>query len=125
MPVSPDELRALAIETSEAERRAQDAERELINLKKVAFMAQHLGDEFDALLISLTKHGFFVELIDLFVEGFVSLESLEDDRYVYRESLRAAVGRRSNKAYRLGDRIRVRLDRIDPAENRMEFSVAD
>jgi ribonuclease R len=124
-PVSSDELRAMAIETSEAERRAQDAERELINLKKVAFMAQHLGDEFDALLISLTKHGFFVELIDLFVEGFVSLESLEDDRYVYRESLRAAVGRHSNKAFRLGDRIRVRLDRVDATENRMEFSVVD
>ena len=121
--VSPDELRALALETSEAERRAQDAERELINLKKIAFMAQHLGDEFDALLISLTKHGFFVELVDLFVEGFVSLESLDDDRYVYRESLRAAVGRQSNKAYRLGDRIRVRLDRVDALENRMEFSV--
>jgi ribonuclease R len=124
-PVSPDELRAMAIETSEAERRAQDAERELINLKKVAFMAQHLGDEFGALLISLTKHGFFVELIDLFVEGFVPFESLEDDRYVYRESLRAAVGRHSNKAYRLGDRIRVRLDRVDPIENRMEFSVVN
>ncbi|TAM81817.1 MAG: VacB/RNase II family 3'-5' exoribonuclease [Acidobacteria bacterium] len=122
-PVSHDELRAMAIETSEAERRAQDAERELISLKKVEFMAQHLGDEFDALLISLTKHGFFVELMDLFVEGFVSLESMEDDRYVYRESLRAAVGRQSNKAYRLGDRIRVRLDRVDPIENRMEFSV--
>jgi ribonuclease R len=124
-PVSPEELRAVAIETSEAERRAQDAERELINLKKIAFMAQHLGDEFDALLISLTKHGFFVEFTDLFVEGFVRLESLEDDRYVYRESLRAAVGRHSNKAYRLGDRIQVRLDRVDAAENRMEFSVID
>jgi len=121
--VSPEELRALAIETSEAERRAQDAERELINLKKIAFMAQHLGDEFDALLISLTKHGFFVELIDLFVEGFVSLESLGNGRYVYRENLRAVVGGDRDKAYRLGDRIRVRLDRVDPAENRMEFSV--
>ena len=123
--ISPDELRALALETSEAERRAQDAERELINLKKIAFMAQHVGDEFDALLISLTRHGFFVELIDLFVEGFVSLESLQDDRYVYRENLRAAVGRDSNKAYRLGDRIRVRLDRVDALENRMEFSAID
>ena len=113
----------MASETSEAERRAQDAERELINLKKVAFMAQHVGDEFEALLISLTKHGFFVELVDLFVEGFVSLESLEDDRYIYRESLRAAIGRHSNKAYRLGDRVRVRLDRVDPIENRMDFSV--
>ena len=61
----------------------------------------------------------------MFVEGFVSLESLEDDNYIYRESLRAAVGRHSSKAYRLGDRIRVRLDRVDPAENRMEFSVVD
>lgn len=122
-PVSPGELGALAVETSEAERRAQDAERELMSLKKVAFMSQHLGDEFDALLISLTKHGFFVELIDLFVEGFVALESLEDDRYVYRESLRAAVGTHSNRAYRLGDRLRVRLDRVDAVENRMEFSV--
>ena len=78
---------------------------------------------FRTLLISLTKHGFFVELMDLFVEGFVSFESLEDDHYVYRESLRAAVGRRSGNAYRLGDRIRVRLDRVDPTENRMEFSV--
>ncbi|HET7102096.1 MAG TPA: VacB/RNase II family 3'-5' exoribonuclease [Terriglobia bacterium] len=124
-PPSPDELRAMAIETSEAERRAQDAERELMGLKKVEFMARHLGNEFDALLISLTKHGFFVELIDLFVEGFVSLESLEDDRYVYRESLRAVVGRRSNKAYHLGARVRVRLDRVDPTENRMEFSVVN
>src|SRR5579875_96132 len=122
-PISPEELRAIAIETSESERRAQDAERELLDLKKAAFMARHVGDEFDALIISLTKHGFFVELIDLFVEGFVSLESLEDDRYVYRESLRAVVGFQSKKAYRLGDRIRVRLDRVDAMENRMEFSV--
>lgn len=122
-PVSPEELQAIAIETSESERRAQDAERELLDLKKSAFMAQHLGDEFDALIISLTKHGFFVELIDLFVEGFVPLETLEDDRYVYRESLRAVVGFHSRKAYHLGDRIRVRLDRVDAVENRMEFSV--
>lgn len=121
--VSPEELHAMALETSEAERRAQDAERELIELKKIAFMAQHLGNEFDALIISLIKHGLFIELTDLFVEGFVPLESLEDDRYVYRESQRAVVGRRSNRAYRLGDRVRVRLDRIDPAQNRMEFSV--
>ncbi len=123
--VSPEELRALALETSEAERRAQDAERELIELKKIAFMAQHLGNEFDALIISLTKHGLFIELTDLFVEGFVSLESLEDDRYVYRESQRAVVGRRSNKTYRLGDRVRVRLDRIDRSGSKLEFSLVD
>ncbi len=124
-PVSLEELRALGLETSEAERRAQDAERELLELKKIAFMARHLGNEFDALIISLTKHGIFVELMDLFVEGFVPLDSLEDDRYVYRESLRAVVGRRTSHAYYLGDRTRVRLDRIDPAANKLEFSIVD
>ncbi|MGA2073206.1 MAG: VacB/RNase II family 3'-5' exoribonuclease, partial [Terriglobia bacterium] len=74
--VHPQELHALGIETSESERRAADAERELIEWKKVLFMAQHVGDEFEALIISLIKHGFFVELTDLFVEGFVPLSSL-------------------------------------------------
>ncbi len=124
-PVSVEELHALALATSEAERRAQDAERELIELKKIAFMSQHLGNEFDALIISLIKHGIFIELTDLFVEGFVPLESLEDDRYVYREHQRAVVGRRSNRAYRLGDRVRARLDRIDRSGSKLEFSLVD
>ena len=88
-------------------------------------MAQHVGDEFDALIISLTKHGFFVELTDLFVEGFVALASLGDDFYVYRERLRAIVGQRSKRAFRLGERIRVCLVRIDRSENKLEFSVAE
>jgi ribonuclease R len=117
------ELQALAIETSEAERRAQDAERELMEWKKVNFMAQHVGDEFDALIISVTKNGFFVELTDWFVEGFVPLDSLTDDRYVYRENQRAMVGRDSKRAFGLGARVRVRLDRVDRATNRLQFSV--
>jgi ribonuclease R len=117
------ELRAVAIETSEAERRAADAERELMEWKKVSFMAQRVGDEFDALIISLTKHGFFVELTDLFVEGFVPLDSFEGDHYIYREKLRAIVGQHTKKAYQLGGRIRVRLDRIDRSGNKLEFSV--
>ena len=119
------ELRLLALETSEAERRAADAERELMEWKKVSFMAERLGEEFEALVISITKYGFFVELTDLFVEGFVPLDSFEDDRYVYRERLRAVVGERSKRAYRLGDRIRVRLDRIDRAANKLQFSVVE
>ncbi len=122
LPAS-QELHNLGVETSEAERRAADAERELMDWKKVQFMAGRLGDEFDALIISLIKHGFFVELVDLFVEGFVPLESFEDDRYIYQERLRALVGRRSGNAYHLGDRLRVRLDRIDREGNKLQFSV--
>jgi ribonuclease R len=123
--VSPDELHALGLSTSETERRAADAERELMEWKKVAFMAQHVGDEFDALIISLVKFGFFVELTDLFVEGFVALASLGDDYYVYRERERAIVGQHNHRAFHLGERVRVRLDRIDPSGNKLEFSMAD
>src|SRR5690349_8112671 len=117
------QLHALGLETSDAERRAAEAERELMEWKKAAFMAGRIGEEFDALLISVTKHGLFVELVDLFVEGFVPLDSLEGDRYVYREKLRAVVGERSKHAYGLGDRVRVRLDRIERAGNKLQFSV--
>jgi len=102
---------------------AKEDERELMEWKKVAFMSGRMGEEFDALLISVTKHGLFVELVDLFVEGLVPLDSLEGDRYVYREKLRAAVGERSKHAYGLGDRVRVRLDRIERSGNKLQFSV--
>ena len=88
-------------------------------------MVQHVGDEFEALIINLIKPGFFVELTDLFVEGFVPLSSLEDDFYVYRERLRAIIGQHSKRQFRLGERVRVCLVRIDRSENKLEFSVAD
>jgi len=123
--VDPQELHALGLETSESERRAADAERELMEWKKVSFMAQHVGDEFEALIIGLIKQGFFVELTDLFVEGFVPLSSLDDDVYVYRERLRAIIGQHSKRSFRLGERIRVCLVRIDRSENKLEFSVVE
>jgi ribonuclease R len=122
--VLPQELHALGLETSEAERRAAEAERQLIEWKKVSFMAQHLGDEFDALIISLIKFGFFVELTDLFVEGFVAISTLGDDFYVYRERQRAIIGQHTRRAFQLGERVRVRLDRIDQSGNKLEFSLA-
>jgi ribonuclease R len=123
--VLPQELHSLGQATSEAERRAADAERELIEWKKVSFMAQHVGDEFEALIISLIKFGFFVELTDLFVEGFVALATLGDDYYVYRERQRAIIGQHTHRAFHLGERVRVRLDRIDQSGNKLEFSLAD
>ncbi|HEX5481620.1 MAG TPA: VacB/RNase II family 3'-5' exoribonuclease [Terriglobia bacterium] len=121
--ISLDELHALGLETSDCERRAAEAERELIDWKKVKFMASRIGDEFEALIISLTRHGFFVELTDQFVEGFVPMESFGDPGWIYREGLRALVHRDSRRAYHLGDRVMVRLDRIDREGNKLLFSV--
>lgn len=123
--ISEDELHALGIETSESERRAAEAERELMDWKKVTFMARRVGDEFDALIISITRHGFFVELVDLFVEGFVPIESFRDPRWVYRERERALVHRDSRRAFHLGGRVAARLDRVDREGNKLLFSVVD
>lgn len=123
--VHGQELKALAVETSESERRAADAERELMEWKKVTFMAGKLGEEFEALIISLTKHGFFVELTDLFVEGFVPLASLGDDYYVYQESQRAIIGRRTQRAFHLGEQVQVRLDRTERTGMKLEFAMVE
>ena len=124
-PISLEELHDIAEESSQAERRADDAERELMEWKKVKFMQDRVGEDFDALIISVTKFGFFVELSDLFVEGLVPLASLTDDRYSYHENTREIIGLRSRKTYSLGQRVRVLLDRIDPVEKKLQFAVLE
>ena len=122
-PISLEELHDIADESSRAERRADEAERELMEWKKVKFMQDRVGEDFDGLIISVTKFGFFVELTDLFVEGLVPLDSLTGDRYTYHENTREIIGQRSHKIYGLGEKIRVLVDRIDPVEKKIQFAV--
>jgi len=117
-------LRELGEDTSFTERRAAEAERELIEWKKVRFMEDRVGDEFDALIISTTKYGFFVELTELFVEGLVPMETLPGDRFRYHENGRKIIGERSRKTYSIGDQVRVRLDRADTVERKLQFALA-
>jgi ribonuclease R len=118
------QLHELGNDTSFTERRAAEAERELVEWKKVKFMQDRVGDEFDALIISTTKFGFFVELSELFVEGLVPIETLGGDRFAYQETGRKIIGERSRKAYSIGDAVRVRLDRADPVERKLQFALA-
>ncbi len=118
-------LRELGDDTSFTERRAAEAERELVEWKKVKFMEDRVGDEFDALIISTAKFGFFVELTELFIEGLVPIETLPGDRFLYNENGRKIIGQRSRKMYSIGDRLRVRLDRIDAVEKKLQFAVAE
>ena len=124
-PIGVEELHEIAEESSRAERRAADAERELMEGKKVKFMADRIGEEYDGLITSVTKFGFFVELTDLFIEGLVPLNTLTDDRYTYHENTREIIGQRSHKIYSLGQRIRVLVDRIDPVEKKIQFAVLE
>ena len=124
-PIPPEELHKIAEESSQSERRADEAERELMEWKKVKFMQDRVGDEFDGLIISVTKFGFFVELADLFIEGLVPLASLEDDRYTFHENTREIIGQRNRKIYSLGQKVRVLVDRIDPVEKKINFAVIE
>jgi ribonuclease R len=146
---SPHQLEEIAAESSEAERRANGAERELMDWKTAQFMEQHLGEEYDALIISVQKYGCFVELFEVFVEGLLPISALEEaagTRVVFREADHAIVslpggaesprgGRRRNSPGRgrgtkpkqltwsLGDKVRVRAERIDPMRKRVEFAL--
>jgi ribonuclease R len=122
-PISVDELHAIAEESSQCERRADDAERELMNWKKIKFMQDRVGEDFDGLIISVTKYGFFVELTELFVEGLVPLNTLTDDRYLYHENTREVIGQRSRRIFRLGQQVHVLIDRIDPVEKKIQFAL--
>jgi ribonuclease R len=122
-PISIEELHEIAEESSRSERRADEAERDLMEWKKVKFMEDRVGEDFDGLIISVTKFGFFVELTDLFIEGLVPLDSLTDDRYSFHENTREIIGQRSGRIYGLGRKIRVLVDRIDPVEKKIQFAV--
>jgi ribonuclease R len=122
-PISLEELHNIAEESSQSERRADEAERELMEWKKVKFMQDRVGEDFDGLITSVTKFGFFVELTDLFVEGLVPLNTLTDDFYTYHENTRQISGQHSRKTYSLGQRIRVLVDRIDPVEKKIQFAI--
>jgi ribonuclease R len=124
-PIKMEELHEIAEESSQSERRADDAERDLMEWKKVKFMQDRVGEDFDGLITSVTKFGFFVELTDLFVEGLVPLNTLTDDFYTYHENTRQIIGQRSRKTYSLGQRIRVLVDRIDPVEKKLQFAILE
>ncbi len=143
---SHQQLTEMATESSEAERRAAGAERELMDWKTAQFMEQHIGEEYDALIISVQKFGCFVELFGIFVEGLLPIGALEEFsgmRCVYREHDHTIAtlsggggdsGRRNKGRGRgakpqqikwgLGDQVRVRAERIDPMRKRVEFALA-
>jgi ribonuclease R len=124
-PIPEPELAQIADESSSAERRAADAERELVEWKKVRFMEDKVGDEFAALVLNPVKYGLFVELTDLFVEGLVPIDTLRGDRFTWRENTHEIVGERTGRRFRAGDRVQVILDRILAQERKLQFALVE
>ena len=106
-----DELPEIGRHTSAMERRAEEAEREIIQWKKVRFMADKVGDEFSGYITGVTGFGLFVELIEHFVEGLVHISSMADDYYRFLDADQALFGEHTGKTYRLGDMVSVQVVR--------------
>ena len=118
-------LKDRAERCSVRERVAEAAERESVDLKKVEYMERHLGDDFFGTVSGVTSFGIFVLLDDVFVEGLVHVNSMNDDYYIFRQDQYLLVGERSHRSFRLGDRLRIRVARVDKEERFIDFVIVD
>ena len=117
-----DKLPELTIHCSEMERRAVDGERETDDLKKAEYMADHIGEEFDAVVSSVTKFGMFISLPNT-VEGLIHISELKDDYYIYVEKQMALVGRRYKHTYRIGQPVHVKLVDVNVDLHEINFKL--
>jgi ribonuclease R len=121
----PAELTVMAEHLSDMERRATDAERELIEWKKVRFMADKLGETFKGYVTGVQSFGLFVELDEVYVQGLVHVSSMTDDYYQFNEKAHTLKGENTGKAYRLGDRVEVQVARVDLEQRKIDFALLD
>jgi ribonuclease R len=120
-----EELPEVARHTSEMERRADEAERELLQWKKVRFMADKVGDEYDGYITGVAPFGLFVELIEHYVEGLVHVSSMGDDYYRYVEQEHVMRGENTKKVYRLGDKVLVQVVRVDMERRQVDLGLVE
>jgi ribonuclease R len=119
------ELAALGEHCSKMERRAEAAERELVKLKLLTYLSERIGMEMEALVTGVADYGFFAQGERLPVEGLVHISTLPDDYYYFEEDTHSLIGRRTSKRYRLGDRVRVTVVRVDVQRRQLDFRVVE
>ena len=120
-----EELPEVARHTSEMERRADDAERELLQWKKVKFMADKVGDEFEGYVTGVAAFGLFIELIEHFVEGLVHISTMADDYYRFVETAHLLRGENTHKVYRLGDKVKVQVIRVNMEMRQVDLGLVE
>jgi len=123
--VSEEMLARKAEHLSHRERVAMEAEREILERYRVRFMKDKMGEVYKGVISGVTAFGFFVELMDFFVEGLVRVTSLYDDYYQYHEKQYCLVGERTHKTFRIGDRVMVRVDRVDVERRHIDFGLVE
>jgi len=120
---SEEELAKKADRLSQRERVAMEAEREILDRYRVRFMKGKVGEVFEGVISGVTAFGFFVELNDIFIEGLVRVTSLHDDYYHYHEKRYCLVGERTHRTFKIGDKVRVRVDRVDVERRHIDFGL--
>jgi ribonuclease R len=120
-----EDLPEAARHTSERERRAADAERELVQWKKVRFMADKVGDEFQGYVTGVSAFGLYIELIEHFVEGMVHVSTMADDYYRFVERAHLLRGEKNGRVYRLGDRVGVQVIRVDLERRQIDLGLTE
>jgi ribonuclease R len=120
-----EEMPEIARHTSERERRANDAERELVQWKKVRFMADKVGDEFDGYITGVSAFGLYIELVEHFVEGMVHVSTMADDYYRFVERAHVLRGEKNGRVYRLGDRVSVQVIRVDTERRQIDLGLTE
>jgi len=118
-----DDMARIGEHCSERERVAEEAERASVELKKVQFMAERIGERYEGRIVSVTAFGFFVELDTYHVQGLVHVNRLDDDYYVFREEHRSLTGEHTGRAFRLGDVLEVEVARADIARRQIDFEL--
>jgi ribonuclease R len=121
-PIGYADLQVMAEESSERERAADAAEQEIDDWRKAKFMAERIGEEYDGTIINVKDFGFYVELDEVFIEGLVAVQMLMDDYYRFDERIHALIGR-AGKRFHLGDRVKVRVDRVNVDRHLVDFSL--
>jgi ribonuclease R len=119
------QLNEICENISTSERNAIEAERFSIKQKQIEYLKNHQGDEFLAIISGITNFGIFVKITDILAEGLIKLRDLDDDYYVHDEKKYAIIGKRTQKQYRLGDKIHVKLIRIDEERTELDFIILD
>ena len=121
---NPSSLQALGKTCSDLERNAEAAERELLHWKKLAFIKDRVGEEFEGVITGVARFGMFVQLVENLVEGLVRVELLGNEWFLFDEGRQRLTGSSSGTTYRLGQRVSVKVDRVDRILQRVDFSLS-
>ena len=116
-----ERLPKIAQHSSEKERTADAAENDIVELKRVQFMLEKTGDEYEGIISGVTSFGLFVELEEIFVEGLIHVSSMTDDYYALNERDHSLMGRRTKKRFRMGDRVKVKVENVSLEKRRIDF----